>query len=418
MDIRGFGGIVSLAQGRTQTALTTDVQRLSSGLRINTSQDDPSGLAIAEKLQSQVNGLDAGVRSVQDANNALNVADGALSAISSILQRIRALVVEGNSDLTSASDRADLQTEVEQLAREINTISQNTEFNGKKLLDGSLSSAVPLGPQLLIPQNDTLASGNTLLDTSVDPTQPSLQSQAPPQFTQKITVDSYNASTGLLTVTVTISGSDPAVFGPPQVASFQVTPGTNYAVGDFPPSPGLPEFYQLTASNVPVLAFNIGTLNVSDVGKAAVVVNLDGQVKAPGQALEINTGSAEGSTVSIDIPAVNTINLGVNQINISSDQATNQADEYRVDYGIQTLANIRAQVGAQTVALQESSSVASVTEVNVQASESAIRDTNIGQTTTDFVRQQIQVTVQAALLSRLYGQASQVLALVQGTAKH
>src|SRR5476649_1790647 len=106
MDIRGFGDIISLAQGRTQTALNADVTRLSSGLRINTSADDPSGLAIAEKLQSRVNGLDAGTQSVQDANNALNVADGALQAISDILLRIRTLVVEGTSDLKTADDKA------------------------------------------------------------------------------------------------------------------------------------------------------------------------------------------------------------------------------------------------------------------------------------------------------------------------
>ena len=417
MEIQGFSDIVSLAQGRTGTLLKADVQRLSSGLRINTSADDPSGLAIAERLQAQVNGLDAGVRNVQDANNALNVADGALQAVSAILQRIRALVVEGTSDLKTSADKADLQTEVDQLAREIDQISQNTTFNGKKLLDGSLSSAVPLPGRLLIPVNDALSNGSgTLLDTTLDPAQPSTPSTGSPQFTQSLTVDSYNAATGLLSVTVVISGSNPALFGPPQTAQFFVVPGTNYAVGDFPPSVGSPEFTQSSqnGSGQPVLAFNIGTLSVSDVGKTAVVVSLDPQTKAPGQALEINTGAAEGSTISVDIPAVNTTNLGVNDIQIG-DTLTNQADEYRVDYGINALANIRAQVGAQTVSLQETASDASLAAVNYQASESALRDTNIAQTTTDFTREQILTNVQTALLSRLYGQAPQIVALVQGS---
>lgn len=417
MDIQGFGDIVSLAQGRTGTLLKADVERLSSGLRINASADDPSGLAISESLQAQVNGLDAGVRSVQDANNALNVADGALQAISDILQRVRSLVVKANSDFESASDKANLQAEINQLTLEIDKIAQNTEFNGKKLLDGSLSNATPLPGRLLISENDVLSNGTgTLLDTTVDPTQPSTPPTGSPQFVQKLTVDSYDASTNQLLVTVVIEGSDTTSFGPSQTAQFYVTPGTNYAVGDFPPAPGSPEFTQSSQNGAgqPVLGFNIGTLTVNDVGKTSVVESLDPQVKAPGQALEVNTGAGEGTTTSVDIPAVSTINLGVNDIQIG-DALANQASEYRVDYGIQELANIRAQVGAQNVALQESASDASIAAVNYQASESAIRDTNIAQTTTDFTRQQILTSVQTALLSRLYGQAPQVVALVQGS---
>jgi flagellin len=415
MDIRGFGDIISLAQGRTQTALNADVTRLSSGLRINTSADDPSGLAIAEKLQSRVNGLDAGTQSVQDANNALNVADGALQAISDILLRIRTLVVEGTSDLKTADDKADLQAEVDQLTGEINKIAQSTTFNGKILLDGSLSSQTPQNEQLLLPQNDTLTGGGTVLDTTLDPTQPSTPSGGSPQFAQQLTVTSYDPVANLLTVTAVISG-DPNTFGPSQTATFVVVPGTNMQQFDFPPSPGNPEFTQSSqnGNGQPVLSFNIGTLSVADVGKTSIVISIDPQTKAAGQALEVNSGDAEGTTVQIDIPAVNTINLGVNDINIS-DTFSNTIAEYRVDYGINQLANIRAQIGAETVSLQETATDASLAAVNYQAAESAIRDTDVAQTMTDFTRQQILTSLQTSLLSRLFGQAPQIIALVQGT---
>src|ERR1700694_4284768 len=127
----------SLNLNRNQSSLHTAVTRLSSGLRINTAADDPSGLAIAESLQAQVNGFDQASRNVQDATNAAQVAEGALQTTTDILQRIRALAVEGASDITSADDRKTLQAEVQQLLLEVNRISQNTNFNRQNLLDGS-----------------------------------------------------------------------------------------------------------------------------------------------------------------------------------------------------------------------------------------------------------------------------------------
>ena len=97
---------VSLNLNRNQAALGTAVTDLSSGLRINTAADDPSGLAIAESLQAQVNGFDQGAQNVQDATNAAQVAEGALQTTTDILQRIRTLAVEGASDITSTDDRS------------------------------------------------------------------------------------------------------------------------------------------------------------------------------------------------------------------------------------------------------------------------------------------------------------------------
>ncbi len=120
-----------------QAALASSTAKLSSGLRINTAADDPSGLAIAESLQAQVNGFDQAVSNVQNANNAASVALGALTSETSILQRIRSLAVEAASDINSTNDKSNLQTEVSQLLLEVNRISQNTTFNGLQLLDGS-----------------------------------------------------------------------------------------------------------------------------------------------------------------------------------------------------------------------------------------------------------------------------------------
>jgi flagellin len=122
---------------RNQAALQTSVTRLSTGLRINAASDDPSGLAISQSLQSQIAGFDQATQNVQNATNAASIADGALAATTTILQRIRTLAVQAASDISSTADKANLQTEISQLLLEVNRIAQNTSFNGVALLDGS-----------------------------------------------------------------------------------------------------------------------------------------------------------------------------------------------------------------------------------------------------------------------------------------
>jgi len=164
---------VSLNLNRTQAALQHSATRLSSGLRINSAADDPSGLAIAENLTSQVSGLDQGARNVQDANNAATVAEGALATIKTILQRIRQLAVEASSDIISQNDRASLQTEVDQLLLEINRIAQNTTFNGRALLDGSIAGYQPAQDATI-----TLESNSTLTSAGAAPNSGNLVASA------------------------------------------------------------------------------------------------------------------------------------------------------------------------------------------------------------------------------------------------
>src|SRR5471032_331114 len=233
MDVRNLGDTVSLYSARTQADLKTAVQRLSSGLRINNAQDDPSGLAIAEKLQGKVNGLDQGARSIQDANNALNVADGALASIETILQRLRSLVVEANSGILSTGDQANLQAEIDQLVPEINKIAQNTTFNGINLLDGSLSSATTQPARALLAQNDSLSGGGTVIDTTFDPLTPSVFQPAVP-MAMLLQVQSYDPVSNQVFIRIDAFSNDPN-FGPTQDSNTDpngplgVTAGTNFA---------------------------------------------------------------------------------------------------------------------------------------------------------------------------------------------
>jgi flagellin len=124
-----------------QASLSTSIQRLSSGLRINSAKDDAAGLAISERFTSQIRGLDQAARNANDGISLSQTAEGALGASSTILQRIRELSVQSSNATNSASDRAALNQEVGQLNSELNRIAQTTNFNGTNILDGSFTSA-------------------------------------------------------------------------------------------------------------------------------------------------------------------------------------------------------------------------------------------------------------------------------------
>ncbi len=126
--------------GATQSNLNKSMQRLSSGLRINSAKDDAAGLAISDRMTSQIRGLNQAVRNANDGISLAQTAEGAMQESTNILQRMRELSVQSANDSNTSSDRSSLQKEVNQLQQELNRIATSTEFNGKKLLDGSFTA--------------------------------------------------------------------------------------------------------------------------------------------------------------------------------------------------------------------------------------------------------------------------------------
>ncbi|GAA2036703.1 flagellin [Pseudokineococcus marinus] len=130
----------------TQNSVSSSLEKLSSGLRINRAADDAAGLAISEGLRSQVGGLKVAVRNAQDGISVVQTAEGALSTSTSILQRMRDLTVQAaNTGGLSTEATANIQKEVDQLAQELTRIADTTQFNGKKLLDGTYSGNFQVG---------------------------------------------------------------------------------------------------------------------------------------------------------------------------------------------------------------------------------------------------------------------------------
>jgi flagellin len=127
--------------GVSQSALSKSMQRLSSGLRINSAKDDAAGLAISDRMTAQIRGLNQAARNANDGISLAQTAEGALQESTNLLQRMRELAVQSANDTNSTSDRTSIQDEVDQLTAELDRIAQTTQFNGKALLDGTMTTA-------------------------------------------------------------------------------------------------------------------------------------------------------------------------------------------------------------------------------------------------------------------------------------
>lgn len=127
---------------KSQLGLNKSMQRLSSGLRINSAKDDAAGLAISDRMTSQIRGLNQAQRNAQDGISLSQTAEGALVETTNLLQRMRELAVQSANDTNSSTDRASLDAEFSQLQAEIQRIADNTEFNGRTLLNGSATAGL------------------------------------------------------------------------------------------------------------------------------------------------------------------------------------------------------------------------------------------------------------------------------------
>src|SRR3954453_6013002 len=131
----------------TEERLATSMERLSSGYRINRAADDAAGLAISERLRGQIGGLDQAQRNAQDAVSLVQTADGSLTEVHAMLQRVRELAVQYKNGSLSGADRTAIQSEVNQLASEIERIGTSAEFNGIKLLNAASTVSFQVGAQ-------------------------------------------------------------------------------------------------------------------------------------------------------------------------------------------------------------------------------------------------------------------------------
>jgi flagellin len=431
---------VQLHLDYNQKQLQTVVTDLSTGLRINTAADDPSGLAIATNLQTQADGFNQAVSNVQNANNAAQVALGALTSETNILQRIRNLAVEAASDINSQNDRANLQTEVTQLLLEVNRISQNTNFNGQPLLDGSHAGFQPeQNAYLTVTANTALATNggkatvngvnygflaasvvgysvgaNNYFNTTPNAAFPGIFGLgAGQQATVDGTVELQVINTGVSiavqeTFIVSSTGyvcTSSTLFGPNAAGTQKNI--TCQITG----AQGVTGF-----DNVVV---TLGAITTADVGTTAYIKvsqNVAALTNPNNPAFNFQSGADEGDVIQVGIQATNTQTLRISNINLAISSANNPsigAEDAigQIDNALQLLLSQQAQLGAVVVRLNIDQDNDNTAATNLQASESNIRDLNVGAATTEFTKLQVLVQVGTSVLAQSNANAQSVLTL-------
>lgn len=427
----------------SQGSLATSLQRLSTGLRINSARDDAAGLAISERFTTQIRGLNQAIRNANDGVSFAQTAEGALSTTGDALQRIRELAVQSINDTNSSTDRQALNNEVAQLIAEVNRISNSTQFNGQNILDGSLST---LTFQVGANQNQTIQV------TGVDARTSQLGARV------STSASFTSAQVGALT-TVTLNGT--AI----DLSAATTTQDVVNTINNSAATTGVQALKATTTSTaaagvaVAAGAATINSVNFTLVGTAATdaatinALSTQTGVTATVAGANVVLSNSDGSDIAISGAGLNggtavTYQAGVTLAGAVSEGAfvasggvgvdvegallgaATQADRtltavdvltgsnandalLTLDFALQQVSGLRAELGAVQTRFESTISNLSVTSENLSAARSRIRDADFAAETAELTRSQILQQAGIAILAQANAQPQNVLALLQ-----
>lgn len=363
---------------KSQEGLTTSLQRLSTGLRINSAKDDSAGLAISERFSSQIRGLNQAARNANDGISLVQTAEGALTEVGSNLQRIRELAVQASNGTNTQADRDALNSEVTQLKSEIQRVSEQTNFNGTKLLDGSFS-----GVAFQVGAN----AGETITIASIANTQVASLGGTINRFSASVSASAITSfATAIPAGGLTINGTDVgaiAAAGNSQERAGQITEAINRVSS----TTGVGASYDATSGQVTLTSSAAVT-----VGGASGTVAI--------------AGFAAGS-VGTSTPAV-----GVNSVNVSSFTGAQDAIAM-MDAALKSVNTSRGNLGA--IQNRFSSTIANLqtTSENLSASRGRIVDADFAAETANLSKGQILQQAGTAMLSQANSLPQGVLGLLR-----
>jgi flagellin len=375
-----------------QGNLATSVQRLSSGLRINSAKDDAAGLSVAQNMQSQINAINMAGRNITDATNMLTTADSSLGTIQDILLRMKSLIVEGKNDSLSNAQRGNIYTELNQLDAEINSVAVKTTFNGNSLL-ASAGAVTATGTFT----GAGMTSGTATLASSVVYDNPATATYT------------FSTSAGLLTLTSNATGA-PSM----SLAVAAAAPGatTTYDFSTF----GI-KLNFVSSSNETATSFQAAL-----TGKTIIIAS---GVSTLGFQSGSNTTTDSFSFSALNVRTDNlganadytAVRTALNSINTAGDRAAyntafNTASS-NIDTAINTMNSQRATLGAQMNRLGYVSSALMSQSTNMAQSRSAIIDTDFAAETSALTKGQIMQQAATAMLAQANQMPNVILSLLK-----
>ncbi len=380
----------------SQSMLSTSMQRLSSGLRVNSAKDDAAGLAIAERMNTQVRGLNVAARNANDGISLAQTAEGALGKVGDMLQRMRELAVQSSNATNSIDDRKALQAEAGQLRDEINRVAKQTAFNGQKLLDGSFAAAT-----FQVGAN----SGETI-------TVAALTNSSGQGLSKVIYGEVSEADISALGITSLVEITD---------GSLAITVnGIGYTLGDLPSARTPEERLGQVIEGI--------NRKTADTGVSAFLKKqTDGQYKIE---LLSSKLSADGSAAQVDLagfaltttglsttPAIvnndATSSAGIDKLSIATAQDSWLAIK-QIDDSLNQVNEARATLGAVQSRFESAVSNIMIQSENTSAARGRIMDADFAAETANLSRSQILQQAGTAMVAQANQLPQQVLQLLKG----
>jgi flagellin len=381
--------------GETNMKISKNVEKLSTGYRINRAGDDASGLVISNQLRAQVSGLRQAIRNGQDGVSVLQTAEGALDQVSTMLNRMRDLAVQAaNTGTNSLSARTAAQAEVTALGQEIDRISSTTKFGSLSLLDGSFGVSTAKSSGFVSNANSiVVAAANTQL---------------------AITFNTGSATTGIVNGTVTAS-LVAATYTSADAYAAEVARAVKVAL------------LGATTANVKALADNVKvTATAVTGGGAAMTLEIGGlatgqtfttaggattagaatgwtamtTTNVTGQGGSFQVGANAGDVINLALTASNQTALGLTTISLTGTDAAISATIAALDSAISTVSTQRGSIGALQNRFESMIENLQVTTENLAASESRIRDTDMAAEMVEFTKNQVLSQAGTAMLAQ------------------
>jgi flagellin len=377
------------------SAVAKSLQRLSSGLKINSAKDNPAGLAMAKRMNAQLMGLSMANQNASDGVSIIETADGAMSEISEMLQRMNELAVKAANGVESDGDRDVIQKEVSQLTEEISRVAEATEFNGQKLLNGEFS-----------------------FRGYIDSTAPNAGNNI------NIKVASYSSEVAqkIYTIGQMDISKDPVT----EKYKVEFTPPTALKDGGFPEGATASikdDLVTITASNGFEMTLDLTRCDIEN--KAPLTVqNL--KIDATGiGAMRLQVGANEGQVLEINIPKISLREMGLETVKIkdkngqeiwtldvgTEEKATEAID--RVEGAIHFISGIRGQLGAYQNRLESTINSLDITSENMTGAYSRIMDVDMAEEMTNYTTAQVMTQAATSMLAQANERPSQVLQLLQ-----
>ena len=383
--------IVSLNAQRnlnmSQASLATSMERLSSGLRVNSAKDDAAGLAIADRMNTQVRGLNVAARNANDAISLAQTAEGALGKVGDMLQRMRELAVQSANATNSTTDRAALQAEVAQLKEEIGRVATTTSFNGTKLLDGSFTAQ---SFQVGANRGETIA-----LATIADADLAALGTLQTAADTYTSTVTGVAAAVGALAsgdltingvnVGAVTAGADATAQGAAVAAAINAQTATT----------------GVTAANA------AGTLTLTSTSATGIVI---GGATANQAETFAHTGLTFGSTAATTVAG--TTETGIANLTVATAAGAAYAMS-AIDTALTAVNGARGTLGAVQSRFENAIANIQVTAENLSAARGRIMDADFAMETANLSRAQILQQAGTAMVAQANQLPQQVLQLLK-----